>query len=37
MEPVGMVKDFDFQKFVVYVMYELTVQVASTITTSYFT
>ena len=35
MEPVGMAKDFDFQILVIYVMYELTVQVASTITTSH--
>ena len=36
-EAAGMAKAFDFQMLFIYVMYELTVQVASTITTSNFT
>ena len=35
-EPVGMVKVFDFQMTVLYVMFKLTVQVASTTRTTNF-
>ena len=33
-EPVGMAKDFDFQMPVIYVIFKLTIQVASTIETT---
>ena len=34
-EPVGMAKDFDFQMPVIYVMFRLAIQVASTTTTNF--